>query len=1316
MSDSNMKNNGFGKFARPDRFVGLHGHSGFSTYDGLGYPSQHIDFVLDNEMDAWALTDHGHGSGLAHAHKHFDKMKKEGRKYRQVYGVEFYFVEDLDIWKENYDGHRLKVQNERDAKKAEKLATTDLSSDNEDDLKSSGHTIENEEESKGGFKDKPEWMRRYHLVITAKNAIGLQNLFTLVKRGYTDGFYRFPRIDFKLLKQYGEGLNVSTACIGGITAGRTFQAFPGVDFMDLKPDLLDDPSKKKALMSTLENLTDRFVDAVGQDNFFYELQFNKLPAQHLSNRALLELHDQTGIGLITTCDSHYPGKDLWEARELYKKLGWMGNDPSPLPKFEDLKCELYPKNASEVWDEFDRDWHEYDFYQGREDLIKDSVERTHDIVWDSFEDVWVDSKAKLPNYAVPQKGHACYPEVPDDTPFQQLAKLVKKEMINHKMAEKPEYVARIKEELADIKFLGFENYFLTMYDVFHLAAKKTLFGPGRGSGAGSLVNYLLGITQIDPIPYGLLWSRILGRHRTSWPDIDSDAGDREALIDAARELFGNDAVIPVSNFNTLKLKSIVKDVSKFYDVPFQEVNIVTGPLQGDVEPHARDSNTEKSVFVLTHADCMKYSEKYLEFMTKYPHVEKHVSTLFMEQRSIGRHAGGVLIADATELEQSMPLIQVRGDLQTPWTEGMNFRNLEDNGFIKFDFLGITLMEDVKNCIRRILIKEGNKNPTFLEIRDYFDEHLNCRTIKQDDPKVWKNTYHQSNFAPGIFQFTAQGARNFCTQARPDNIEELAAITAIYRPGPLKANVHIDYVAAKNDRDNIVYDHPVIQRILEPTCGFITFQEQFMTLAVELAGFTPGESDKMRKTLVKKSLDTIGKKGSERDELRKQFVEGARRIHDLDEKITNDLFDKIEYFSLYGFNKSHAVSYAIDSYYAAWLFTYFPNEWIATVLQSESGNPKNIAKAIRETKALGYEFAQSDINYSGVEWEFNYKKSAFIPPLTAIKGLGKTAMSELIKSRPYASVSDLFFNKQGNWRFSKANKTTFGALCQIEAFSSLAEFENGVIDNHRQLYHLIVDNYEKIKRANNGKQKWVDKLEPLADKNREEVEKIIKVFEKHKHEDIASKMRSDIKTANVVDWNYISDLTALLKTYTHTQDRRQLQIERCFTRLAENVERRDKILDRLDQYFNFSEALKEYADIEDWARDEKIQLYQEITSAINNELVFPPEVMDRITRTDMPSVCEIEGGQKAVAWGCIAEVQKKKTKKGKDFYRLRMIDEQNRNCWLRVWGKFFDWGEERGQKVYYEPPSFSYWLMEVDVDPNWGASTAAWKMRRIPLAD
>ncbi len=647
---------------------------------------------------------------------------------------------------------------------------------------------------------------------------------------------------------------------------------------------------------------------------------------------------------------------------------------------------------------------------------------------------------------------------------------------------------------------------------------------------------------------------------------------------------------------------------------------------------------------------------------------------------------------------------------------MNFRNLEDNGFIKFDFLGLTLMKDVENCIRRILIKNGNPSPTFLQIRDFFDEHLNCRYIGQDDQKVWENTYHNASFAPGIFQFTAQGARNFCHQAKPRNIEELAAITAIYRPGPLKANVHVKYVEAGKDIENIQYAHPIIEEVLGPTRGFITFQEQFMTLAVKLAGFSPGESDKMRKTLVKKSLDTIGKKGSERDQLRKQFVEGAERLHGLDPKDMNDLFDKIEFFSLYGFNKSHAVAYAIDSYYAAWLYTYHPREWIATVLESENNSPQGLAKAIRESKALGYKFAPADVNYSGDEWTYNKELQALMPPLSSIKGLGDKAMDEILSARPFKNLNDLFYDSEGEWRHSKVNKTCFEALCQIEAFSSLEEFKEGKLDNHRQLLHIISENYEKIRKGRTGEDKLRERLVRIGEQIKDEFDKILRVYEKTKMSDLQEQACQHIFNCSIVDWCYSEHAADLVKDIGHPNHKRQAQLDKCFERLTNYYARRDKLADRIESLFNIDTSILGVSHIKDWSRDEKIVLYQQITSAINNALVFPAEVMRRIEKADVKSICEMVGGDKGVAWGCATEIIKKKTKNGKEFYRIRMMDDQNRTAWLRVWGKFFDWGEERGQKIYYEPQPFSYWLMETEVDPNWGASSAAWKMRKIPLYD
>ena len=1037
------------KIRHPNRFVGMHSHGTFSVFDGLGYPADHIDFVLSEQqgMDALALTDHGNGNGLAHAHAHTLKVQKAGKKFRMLNGVEFYFVPSLKQWKIDYEAHKTSIKDAKTSKEQEELAMspTDIDADpiKDDDEGSAGATVEDEDESKKNVHKQDNWKRRHHLVVIAKNRVGLGNLFNLVKLSYKDGFYRYPRIDFELLKQFGEGLHVSSACLGGPLSGRIFNGQDlGLTFDEIQLDL--------------ENMTDRFVDSVGRDNFFLELQFNKLEMQHNLNHHLLVLAKKTGLPLISTADSHYPSQDKWQARELYKKLGWLKSKETEmvLPKIEDLKCELYPKNAAQMWEEFSKEYPKYDFYQGNEEIVRDSIERTHDLVWNNFEDAWIDTKPKLPRFDTSVRSE-----------FQQLADLVKAGMIREGFENDPVYLERVKEELGDIKFLGHSSYFLTMQKIFEKAEKKTLLGPGRGSGASSLVNFLLGITQFDPLPYNLLWHRFLSRYKASLPDIDTDCANRDEMIIAARELFGDDAVIPVSNMNTLKLKSLVKDISKFYNIPYEEINEVTGPLQDLVMEQSRDDDTEKSVFVLKHEDCMKFSPKYKEFMEKYPEVEKHISALFFQNRNIGRHAGGVLVANADDLSSTMPIIGVRGELQTPWCEGMNFRNLEENGFLKFDFLGLTLLRDVENCIRRIVKRQTGKDPTF---KKFFDDNLNCRYHKQDDEKVWKHVYHDGHFT-GVFQFTSDGARNFCKAVKPTNITELAAVTAIFRPGPLKANVDKQYIKAKNDVSKIKYEHPVIEKILKSTFGFIVFQEQIMLLCQELAGLSPGEADQARKTLVKKSLDSTGKKVDEKIILREKFINGSVNFSGMKEKEATELFNKIEYFSLYGFNAAHSVSYAIDSYYAAWLHTHYETEWLSTILQSETGSPDAMSKAISEIKGFNFNFSKVDINYSEEEWAYSDKAKAFVPPLSSVKGIGKAAMRELLAMRPFNNLQEMLYDANDEWRLAKANKTCLQVLCKIEAFESLDDFHNGSINNYNQLLHALTDNrnYDSFRKGRYG---------------------------------------------------------------------------------------------------------------------------------------------------------------------------------------------------------------------------------------------------------
>lgn len=435
-------------------------------------------------MDAWSITNHGNANSHAHARKAYEKRKKKGQKFRQLYGCEFYFVPSLKQWRIDYEDHRA----QKAAAKAKKAAAEE-----------EGHVIESEEETRSAGK--PEYKRYYHLVVLAKNRKGLHNIYRMIKKSYKFGFYRFPRIDFEMLKEHNEGLVVSTACVGGFGAGNVFREFPEKAFAELHPDLLTGEAATN-IMNRLENMTDRFVDAVGQDNFFLEIQFNDLPAQHLSNAALMKLSKKTGIPLVSTADSHYPTPDLWQARELYRRLGWKGKDSDGLPKKEDLKCELYPKNAQQMWDEYLLHKDKYDFYEGTEEIVRDSIERTHDIAWEMCTDTWIDTEIKLHTF-----------DTPEETAFRKLARLVKEAMIKNGFDKKPEYIERIKKEMSDIKYLGRENYFLVQYEVMQKARERTLVGAGRGSGAGSLVNYLLEITDVDPLKYRLLWERFLGRHR-----------------------------------------------------------------------------------------------------------------------------------------------------------------------------------------------------------------------------------------------------------------------------------------------------------------------------------------------------------------------------------------------------------------------------------------------------------------------------------------------------------------------------------------------------------------------------------------------------------------------------------------------------------------------------------------------------------------------------------------------------------------------------------------------------------------------------------
>jgi DNA-directed DNA polymerase III PolC len=1061
----------------PSRFVSLHAHDGFSTFDGLDYPQDHIDFIRENGMDGWCLTNHGHMNSFAHAYLHVEKLNKAGANFKFVPGCEMYVHPDLEAWKLDYDINRAAKKGDQEAlsrlrAQREQLVTPITAKVDADDetidmsTDEGSLTIENEEETKSGkFYDPVK--RRHHLVVLPKTSIGLERLFGLVSRGYMEGFYRFPRVDYKMLKEAAKGghLMISTACLGGPLCYEVFKHLQQTEFDELKSGLLDDPILFEKVLAGMGNAYDGLQGAVGRENVKLELQFNKLEAQHLVNRAIIQFAKNEGLTdqLVVTTDSHYSQPDHWKERELYKKLGWLNYkeyDPSALPQSkEELKCELYPKNAHQLWNTYQEIAENYTFYDDQ--LMCDAIERTHDIVHEEMGDIHPDRTMKLPSYVVPK----------DKTAMQALLEACKVGLVKRGFADQPRYIERLRGELGVIKEKNFAEYFLTMKAIMDLAREHMLVGPGRGSGAGSLVNYVLYITDVDPIEYNLLFERFLSKHREECPDIDTDVADRDLLIDLMKDKFGEDNIVPISNYNTFKLKSLVKDISRFYGIEFDEVNQALKSADRDVMNATRTRGDNKSLFTLHFDDTMKYSAPFREFIERHPEIAEPIEVLFKQNKSLGRHAGGVIVAE--HIKERMPLILARGEIQTPWVEGMHYKHLEEFGWIKFDLLGLETLRIIQRAIELILQRhEGVEAPTFADVKTWFDQHMDPKVIDLDDQEVYENVYHRGRWA-GIFQATQKGAQRLFMNAKPRSIIDIATLTAIYRPGPLSAKVDKLYINQKANPEEVDYKHPLIKRVLEPTYGLIIFQEQVMELCHVVAGFPQEDCDMIRRTIMKRSASKQGVMKKQAEDLKAQFVEGATK-NGVAKEVAADLYEKILYFSGYGFNASHAVSYAIDSYYCSWLLTHYEEEWLCAYLESMSGNPDKRKKAFGEVKKLGYKIIPIDINYAAKSWTI-LKGKKFMPSFLSCKGIGEVAIDEIIKSRPYTSIEDLLWDEKGKWRHSKFNKRAMESLIKIKAFESMDLVgDEKTFSSYKQMHEMIINQNSLIK-------KWTKK-DPERGKN------------------------------------------------------------------------------------------------------------------------------------------------------------------------------------------------------------------------------------------
>lgn len=990
-----------------------------TVFDGFGYPEEHIDYAISNGMDALALTDHGNMNGLSYAFLHAKKLNSQGKKFKPIFGVEAYFVPSIAEWKEAY----LKGKEDKKAAK--------------DDSSEDKMSVEDEEETKSA--EKSFLKKRHHLVLLAMNQTGLNNIFKMVSLSHEEGnFYSYPRIDFEMLKQYNEGVIALQACLGGYLAKAMWE---------------NKDKDREVIKQEMTRRAKEFVDIFG-DRYYLEMQWNAIPEQHFMNKIFLEIGKELGIKIVSTADSHYPNPDAWRQREIYKRLGWLGNKPDysvdDLPKSRDeLKYEIYPKNYDQMFEAYKKYSKLLNEEYDDEDIIA-SLEETAEIAYNRIEDFQPDSNLKLPQFLV-QEGKA---------PISQLTEICIAEMKRLGLDKDSKYIERIYKELDVINKRDFAAYFITMKSISDEAKKVQLCSPGRGSAAGSLISFLCGITTIDPIKYELQFERFLLEGSDDFPDIDFDCSEPMELKEILIEKWGKNRVVPISNFNKLKYRSLIKDASKLLGIDYQEVNSVTSVMLAEATPAAKRKNDIKAgAYEPTYEEVKEFSDTLRNFYKKYPEVETMIEGLLGQIRSCSRHAGGVCIGD--DLSRMMPLIASKGVVQTPWAEGQNVRHLEPLGFIKFDILGINTLNIISNCIKRIIEKEQNKdNVSFKDIQKWYKENLDPSVNKYDDKEVYENTFHAGRW-PGIFQFTKPDAQSFCSKAKPYSIADLSAITSIYRPGPISANVHNDYIKVK-ESGKVKYINDIVKKVLEPTYGFLIYQEQIALLASQLGkGITLNEGNYLRKLLTKKGTG----KGLDKIEVIKvKFFEGCIE-KGMTNAQSNELWENMENFATYGFNKSHAVSYSIVSYQCAYLFTKYPDEWIMAYLDKVEEKEKE--EAINITKSLGYEIHPVSIIKSKNEWTIDENKR-LIQPFSFIKGLGDKAIEQIYIGRPFEKVEDLIFND--NITYSKLNKKALDVLIRSGALDELIDnrfngqkhFWKAVAEDRPKTLKAFNDNIEKYK--------------------------------------------------------------------------------------------------------------------------------------------------------------------------------------------------------------------------------------------------------------
>lgn len=799
--------------------------------------------------------------------------------------------------------------------------------------------------------------RYYHLILLAENNAGYKNLMKIVSKGFVDGFYYKPRVDLELLSTYHEGIIALSACLAGEVQKYLARG-------------MYEEAKRSAL---------RYYEIFGKDHFYLELQDHGIPEQKMVNQGLMRLSQDTGLELVATNDVHYTYAEDAKAHDILLCIQ-TGKKVADEDRLRYEGGQYYCKSEEEMRKLFP--------------YAKEAIDNTHKIAEKCNVEIEF-GVTKLPKYEVPEGfdswtylNHLCREGFKDRYPD-----------------DDGTLSRRLDYELGVIRTMGYVDYFLIVWDFINYARSQNIMvGPGRGSAAGSIVSYTLGITNIDPVRYNLLFERFLNPERVSMPDIDVDFcyERRQEVIDYVVRKYGKDQVVQIVTFGTLAAKGVVRDVGRVLDLPYAMCDSIAKMIPNDL-----GMTLDKAL--TANPDLKKlYNEneqvKYLIDMSKrLEGLPRHTSM----------HAAGVVIGSRS-IDEFVPLSRAAdGTITTQFT----MTTIEELGLLKMDFLGLRTLTVIQNAVR-------------LAEKDYGIK-LDMDHIDYDDKKVLESI--GTGRTEGVFQLESGGMKGFMKELKPENLEDIIAGISLYRPGPMDFIPR--YLKGKNDKTSITYECPQLEPILSPTYGCIVYQEQVMQIVRDLAGYTMGRSDLVRRAMSKKKTAVMEKE-------RQNFVYGNEAegvkgciANGIDEKTANHIYDEMIDFAKYAFNKSHAAAYAVVSYQTAYLKYYYPKEFMAALMSSVMDNVSKFSEYILTCRRMmGIAILPPDINEG--ESGFSVSGDGIRYGLSAIKSVGRPVVDAILEERKkngiFSSMED-FINRMTN---KEVNRRTIENFIKSGAMDSL----------------------------------------------------------------------------------------------------------------------------------------------------------------------------------------------------------------------------------------------------------------------------------------